>query len=253
MAEKVFFLVDELRIVGEVYYPRQGKKPYPALCLCHGIPAQPPDPADRGYPSLAERFAAEGFLTLIFNFRGAGESEGNLDILGWTHDLEAAIDYLSRLEEVDKNRLSVMGFSGGAAVAVYVAAKEKRISSLIACACPAEFSAFTKGERLQEFIAQCRRVGTIKEDNFPPSPEQWARNFELVSPINWISHISPRPILILHGENDELVSLAHAQRLYDKAGEPKEMVIIPGGEHRLRTNKLAMDTALNWLKKFSGN
>src|SRR4030042_5554926 len=136
--------VDGLRLPGEVYLPENAKRPCPALCLCHGIPSgQPSSSDDRGYPGLAERFCAAGFITLIFSFRGAGLAQGNMDMMGWTRDLEAAIDFLASLKEVDKSRLCLLGSRGGAATSVYVAANDPRISALITFACPAEFGFLT--------------------------------------------------------------------------------------------------------------
>ena len=128
---KVLLESDNLDLVGEVYYPEAVDEPYPAICLCHGIPlGQQHSPGDSGYPGLAQRLCDAGFVTLIFNFRGTGQSQGNLDMLGWTRDLEAAIDFLSSLDEVDKSRLCLLGSSGGAAVSVYVAANDTRVSSV---------------------------------------------------------------------------------------------------------------------------
>lgn len=249
MGTRFNICVDGLMIVGEIYYPLKGQEPFPTLCLCHGIPAVPPDPSDKGYTLLAEQFAEEGFLTCIFNFRGAGESEGNLDLLGWTHDLSAVITYLTHLDAADPSEIALMGFSGGAATAAYVTAYDTRISTLITCACPAEFSKLTTGQGLEAFLDQCRTVGTIKDETFPPSIEEWGAHFQQVSPIEFIDQVSPRPLLIIHGENDELIDPAHAHSLYEKAREPKELVMIPHGEHRLRTNKTAIAAALSWLKK----
>ena len=86
---EVHLKADGLNLVGELYVP-SGNQIHPALCICHGIPATPPDPTDRGYALLAQRFCHAGFTTLIFNFRGTGRSEGNLDILGWSRDLRAS-------------------------------------------------------------------------------------------------------------------------------------------------------------------
>jgi len=252
LGKRISLDVDNLKIVGEIYYPPRAQGPQPALCICHGIPAAPPDPADRGYHLLAERFAQEGFITCIFNFRGAGESEGNLDLLGWTRDLDAVVNYLIGLQGVDGSRISLLGFSGGAAASTYVAAHDQRISALVICACPAEFLIPAAEQNLKMFLRQCRKVGTIKDDNFPPSLEEWGEHFREVSPIDWIGKISPRPLLIIHGDKDQLIDQTHAQRLYDKAKEPKEYILIPGGVHRLRTNDTAMSTALAWLKKVSG-
>lgn len=250
--ERVSLEVDGLRLVAEVHLPG-GQGSHPSLCICHGVPARrTPDPADRGYPVLAERFCSQGFVVLIFNFRGTGESEGNFDILGWTRDLEAAIDYLGRLDVVDKSRLSVMGFSGGALASVYCAAKDGRVSSVVTCACPARFFDISEFSRIEEFLEHCRQVGIIRDSNFPPSVDEWARGFEVVSPLKWIREIAPRPILIIHGNSDQTVDPSHAWELYHKAGKPKDIAIIEGGEHKLRLSEPAMSTALSWLKKVNG-
>ncbi|MDD5093249.1 MAG: alpha/beta fold hydrolase [Dehalococcoidia bacterium] len=251
MAEKFSLDVDNLKIVGEVYYPTQTKERQPALCICHGIPGSSPVLNDRGYPLLAERFANEGFITCIFNFRGCGESGGNLDLLGWTRDLTAVIDYLAQLKKVDRSRIALMGFSGGAAASVYVTAHDKRVFSLIACACPAEF--MLTEERLEAMLQQCRDLRTIRDVGFPPSLKEWGSHFRAVNPIDWIEEVSPRPLLILHGEKDELINPVHAQMLYDKAKAPKELVMVPDGVHRLRTSEPAITAALGWLKKKCGS
>lgn len=240
--------VDGLNLPGEIYLPENSKRPCPALCLCHGIPSgQPASTDDTGYPGLAERFCAAGFITLIFSFRGAGQAQGNLDMLGWTRDLKAAIDYLAGLEEVDKSRLCLLGSSAGAAVSVYVAANDPRVSSLVTFACPAEFSFLTDKKRATATIDHFRSIGVIKDTSFPPSVDDWLNGFSAVSPLKWIDKISPRPLLLIHGDKDDLVPVAHARELYKKAGEPKKLVIIPGAWHRLRLEKEAVNTALDWL------
>ena len=243
---------DGLRLVAELYTPG-GSGPHPGLCICHGVPARrTPDSTDRGYPLLAEMFCSQGFVVLIFNFRGSGESEGNLDMQGWTRDLEAATDYLYGRTEVDKSRLSVMGFSGGAAVSIYRAAKDKRFTSVVSCACPARFFDISEFSRAEEFLEHCRQVGTIRDSDFPPSVEEWARGFEQVSPRLYVQDISPRPVFIVHGDSDETVDPGHAWELYNRAKEPKDIAIIKGGEHKLRLSETAMSTALSWLKKVNG-
>ncbi|MCJ7514370.1 MAG: alpha/beta fold hydrolase [Dehalococcoidia bacterium] len=241
--------VDNLHLPGEIYFPGNSKLSRPALCLCHGIPSgQPASSDDAGYPGLAEKFCAAGFITLIFSFRGAGEAQGNLDMLGWTRDLMAAIDYLAGLEEVDKSRLYLLGSSAGAAVSVYVAANDPRVSSLITFACPAEFSFLTDKKRARATIDHFRTIGVIKDTGFPPSEDEWLNGFSTVSPLKWIDKISPRSLLLIHGEKDDLVPVRHARELFRRAGEPKKLVIIPGAGHRLRLEPEAVSTAVDWLR-----
>jgi dipeptidyl aminopeptidase/acylaminoacyl peptidase len=215
--------VDNLSLPGEVYFPENPRNPSPGLILCHGIPSgQPATSDDAGYPGLAERFCAAGFITLIFNFRGTHGTEGNLDMLGWTRDLEAAIDYLAGLNEVDKSHLCLLGSSAGAAVSVYVAANAPRVSALITLACPAEFDFMTDKNRATATIDHFRSIGVIRDAGFPPSVDNWLAGFSQVAPVKWIDKISPRPLLLIHGDQDDLVPVKHARRLFEKAREPKK-------------------------------
>ena len=238
---------DRLELVGELYVPSVSEV-HPTLCICHGIPASPPDPTDKGYALLAQRFCYAGFTTLIFNFRGAGRSEGNLDILGWTRDLQAALDFLYNLKEVDKTRFCLLGFSGGAAVSVYTAAQDSRVSAVVTCACPADFHSLSQKETPLDSIQRFRQIGAIRDKDFPPSIEDWQKGFEIITPIDWIDKISPRPLLLVHGDADELIPMEHAQKLYRRAKEPKELKIIAAAKHKMRLEKAAMDFVLDWLK-----
>ena len=249
MLTKVIALeVDGINIIGQLYLPDEGKGSFPTVCVCHGIPAHAPDPSNRGYPLLAERICREGFAVFIFNFRGCGASGGNLDILGWTRDLKAVIEHLWTLPQVDRSRLSLLGFSGGAAVSVYVAAQDNRVSPILACACPAEFTSFIEADSPWSLIDHFRSIGTIRDKDFPHSAEEWLNGFRLISPINYVDRIAPRPLLLVHGSKDETLEVSHAHRLYDRAGEPKQIIIIDGAEHRLRQNDRAMTVVIDWLK-----
>jgi uncharacterized protein len=245
--QDVSLTVDGLRLAGQLHIP-SGDAVHPALCICHGIPAGPPDPADRGYALLAERFCRAGFVTLIFNFRGTGQSEGNLDMSGWSRDLKAALDFLHSLERVDSKRLCLLGFSGGAAVSVYTAARDPRVSLLATCACPADFRFLAQRETPAQTIERFRRIGAIREEGFPPSIEEWTQGFEMVTPLNWIDGVAPRPLLLVHGDADDVVPLEHAYMLCQKAREPRELKVIPGGGHRLRVDEAAMAYVMDWLK-----
>ncbi|MBA7673625.1 hypothetical protein ES703_81828 [subsurface metagenome] len=249
MVKKVVLEVDGLSIAGQLHLPGEGvQTPYPTVCVCHGIPAERRDSGDGGYRLLAERICRQGFAVFIFNFRGTGDSGGNIDILGWTRDLKAVVDYLCTSPEVDRTRLSLLGFSGGVAVSIYVAAPDRRVSSVAACACPAEFTFFTKGDEPQSLIDHFRSIGAIRDKDFPHSAEEWFNGFRLVSPIKHVAGIAPRPLLLVHGSKDELVDVSHAHRLYDKAGEPKQLVIVNGAGHKLRQNNRAMTIVTDWLK-----
>ena len=239
--------LEDIKLACQLYLP-VGKPPYPAVCICHGVPAKNSAPDDGGYPLLAEKICQQGFATFIFNFRGTGESGGDFDIMAWTRDLRSAIDYLCTAPEVDRSLLSLLGFSAGAAISIYAAAQDGRISSVAACASPAEFSFFTSADDVQSVIGYFRDLGIIRDKDFPVAAQEWFDGFSLISPIEHIAGIAPRPVLLVHGDKDETVDVSHACELYAKAKEPKQLVLVEGAGHRLRQNDEAMAVVINWLK-----
>ncbi len=76
----IAIVVDNIRLEGKLYIPWHGNVPYPAICICHGLPAGPYNPSESHYPVVAEKCCRAGYVTLIFNFRGAGLSGGDFDI-----------------------------------------------------------------------------------------------------------------------------------------------------------------------------
>jgi len=240
--------VDGISIVGQLLLPDE-KIRYPLVCLCHGAPSgSPPEPGDGGYPALADLFCREGYAACFFNFRGAGDSGGNLDFLGWTRDLQAIVDYLWGLDNIEKTRFYLVGFSAGAAASIYVASKDERISGVAACACPAHFGLFTESGSPQSIIDRYRDIGAIRDDGFPPSLDEWFDNLRQVTPLDYVAGITPRPLLLVHGSNDETVPVDHARSLYEKAGNPKKLVVIKGAGHRLRREDRVIGAILDWLK-----
>jgi fermentation-respiration switch protein FrsA (DUF1100 family) len=223
MIEDLNMKVDGLHILGQLYLPDGPEAPYPAVILCHGVPSGMVDPTDGGYPLLAKPISGAGFAVYTFRFRGTGESEGNFEIAGWTHDLAAAIDYLSELPEIDKSRLALVGFSAGASVSIYAAARDKRIAAVVGCASPADFSAISDTDNSQLTVPYFRKIGIIRDPDFPPSLEAWLNDFRSINALQSVADIAPRPLLLVHARGDKVVPVSSAARLFARAGEPKKM------------------------------
>jgi fermentation-respiration switch protein FrsA (DUF1100 family) len=247
--EAVRLQVDGLALSGQLFLP-QNSSPAPVVCICHGIPATKNyDLVERGYPLLAEAVTAHGYASFLFNFRGTGKSEGNFDIAGWTRDLGAAIDYLMARPEVDRNQLIGLGFSAGAAVSIYVAAHDLRVKAVVSCACPADFNSIALAEKRHFVIGYFRELGIIRDAGFPAQEGEWFSRFSLVSPESSVAAIAPRPLLLVHGTADDVVSQDSVTRLYSKAQEPKQLFLVEGAGHRLRQDPQAMAHVLAWLKQ----
>ncbi len=170
-------------------------------------------------------------------------------MIGWTLDLQATIRFLDNRSTVDRSRIYLMGFSGGAATSAYVAARNRKVAGVVLCACPAEFRKFAGPHRDDFSLDHFRRIGLIRDSGFPLSVDQWLNSFREAAPIRWIDRIAPRPLLILHGADDDLVDVDQARRLYAKARQPKELAIVEGAGHKMRLSDRAMNLALEWLLK----
>ena len=243
-----------ISIRGQLYLPAGSPRGQsPVVILCHGIPRGIPDPKDRGYLPLLEDLVRAGRIAVFFNFRGAGESTGNFDLQGWTRDLREVVNYCYQDRRIDNKRIALWGFSGGAAASVCVAAQDPRVAVVAACACPARFDFWENEGALNYLLEHFRAIGLVRDPDFPPSFPEWREGFVKIAPEKWVAYISPRPLLIVHGDSDETVKVDHAYRLYQAAGDPKEIRIIPGGEHNLRQNPRAVREVLEWLKKIWGD
>jgi len=248
MIRELDLTVDALKIRGQLYLPEKTAPPSPAVILCHGIPSGLADPTDGGYPLLARTISGEGLAVYTFRFRGSGESQGNFDIPGWTRDLRAAVDTVYKQPEIDPKRLALVGFSAGASVSIYVAAQDRRVAAVAACASPADFSSISESAGFQTTLQHFRQIGIIRDPAFPPSLPGWLEGFRSVNALQAIPSISPRPVLLIHAAQDPVVPLSNSERLYQAAGEPRQFIVIPGDEHRLRRSQTAVNCLINWLK-----
>lgn len=257
--EEHTIISDGLRLQGRSCRPEQKQiqqgSSAPLLILCHGIPGasrreqNTAVEEDGGYQALAERCLEEGFHVFHFNFRGAGDSEGNFDLAGWRRDLKAVLDYWEK--EQGMSTFLLWGFSAGGAVSCCVAAADPRIKALVMAAAPAEFFSLFAAQERELFLELMRERGIIRDPAFPAAAGDWLRDIYAASPLFFVHNIHPRPLLLMHGSRDELVHCRHAFRLYKAAGPSAELVILPGGKHQLRRYPPAIDRCLQWLKQLT--
>ena len=238
--------VDGIVIRGKILKSENLPDSAPAVVILHGIPQAKPVPSDPGYLPMAKELASQGFLAVLLSFRGCGESGGNFSILGWAEDLESVIDWLTK--KYSPTGIGLLGFSGGGAIAIYTAARDPRVSAVVAASSPANFDTFGAGAKVEAWLDNFRTIGLIRDPGFPRSVPEWLGEFETVKPVRWVDRISPRPVLIIHGDQDSIVPVPHARELFEKARDPKELFLIKGGPHRLRLEQAAVQKARDWLE-----
>ena len=167
---------------------------------------------------------AEGRDVLAMDFRGHGRSSGLYTFSAKEHaDLEAVLDWT----KVRYQRMSVLGFSLGAAIAINALSRSKTsIQSLVAVSAPASFEEI----EFKWWTSEAMRTGL---DGLEPGAGCRPGNplLKKEQPLANVSSLSPIPILFIHGTRDVIVGVEHSRRLYAAARQPKQLEIIEGGSH----------------------
>jgi putative redox protein len=221
------------------------------VVLSHGFPeaGQKAGAPSYGYPQLATRLAAEtGAVVLTFDFRGTGESEGDFSLRGWRADLASAVQTLRGVAGIE--RLWLVGFAAGGALSICAAGEDPSIAGVAAFAPPAEFG--DDGGDPRRFVAQARASGIIHTRGYPPDPRAWARELMEVRPSELVAKIPPRPLLIVHGANDDVVPVVDARALADAASESSELRVLAGASHILLHDPRAIALLLGWFDRHLG-
>jgi putative redox protein len=219
----------------------------PAVLLAHGYPSDvnAQAVAASALPELADRIASEmGWVAMALAFRGCGGSEGSFSLRGWLDDLLAAVDHLEAEESVSGVWLA--GFGTGGALSICAAAAHPRIRGVAALGSPADFDDWASHPR--RLLEHARDVGMIREPTFPASFEAWARELRDLRAVAAAPQVAPRPMLIVHGSDDDLVPVFDARVIVDAHGDA-ELRIINGAGHRLRHDPRAVAVLLGWLDR----
>jgi alpha-beta hydrolase superfamily lysophospholipase len=197
---------------------------------------------------MVEELVGEGYCCALFNFRGCGLSEGSIDMHGWYEDFSAVVYRIYNTPGIDPSSIHCVAFSAGGAIASKFAAMEKHIQSLLLMATPENFSDILPNDPAA-LRNHFHRIGLIREEHFPPDLTKWYDDFLDLAPAMHLPFISPRPVCIVHGEDDETVPPEHAGRLFAAACHPKKLIMLPQAAHQLRKDPRTLPIIKNWLKQ----
>lgn len=198
------------------------------IVVSHGLGGSGPVTYDR-YRFLS----AAGYHVMVLDHRAHGQSGGRASTLGYleARDVVGAVAYLRTRPDVDPERIGATGCSMGSVVVIGAAAQEPAIRAV------APEAVFADGRELWDRFGYVAVRGTPLHWSWgaPMRALAWLWTGErpaAFQPEALIGQISPRPVLIIQGENDNgACTVADAQRLYAAAGEPKALWIVPGGTH----------------------
>lgn len=189
---------------------KPGSGPWPTILHCHGNAGNVDSHID-----FSSFLTDHGFAVLIFDYRGYGRSSLasglSRDLL--LIDARAALDYLLTRPDVDRERIAAFGVSLGAVFALRLAADRPEVKAICAVSAFSSWSAVA-GDHLPV-------VGPL----LIPSG---------LNPADSARELGAKPLLIVHGDRDEIVNARHAGIIEEAARSGGAVVarfVIPGGDH----------------------
>lgn len=165
--------------------------------------------------SFVSWLPANGFNLFAFDYRGYGKSEGKVSRQGVYEDSVAAVEYIKSRTDIDQNKIILFGQSIGGANALAVAGNN-RFESVVGVAADSAFASY-KGVAM-DHTTLLKPFAALLIGN-------------KLSPENTVQNIAPVPLLLIHGTADRVVPYKHAQMLFEKAGNPKNLWTISNGRH----------------------
>jgi pimeloyl-ACP methyl ester carboxylesterase len=202
------------------FYPPQGKSPFPAVMLCHGITS-----CKDNYTDIAEFLQTEGFAVLAYDCRGHGESGGALDGHAW-QDVGTVLEYLQTRPDVDSDRIALVGSSMGAHNGLRAAAEYPAVRTLVVFN-TAPSALLKEGLLSADYWHHIHLEGGQVRLVLPDYMLYLEQNdiFDLPA------RLMPRPILFIHARDDEFVPYTVSEKLYASAPEGSRLWLLDQGGH----------------------
>ena len=290
MPKPVSFYSEGAKLAGDLFLPQDslpGEK-RAGIVLCTGYMGV----RNLYLPDIAKIIAAAGYVVLTFDYKGWGDSEGppaRLAPYSRVADVQAALSFLAAQPEADAERLGIYGTSYGGATVVFTAAIDQRVKCTVAVVGigngarwmrsvrrPDEyFDLLERGaadrtrrtltgaselversdiliadRQSAELAAAARRLAPGAIDKIPLEfvDDTLAFNPEWV-----VDKIAPRPVLFITSDNDRLAPPDESRALYERAGEPKRLVVLQGfGHYEVYAGEAlrqVMEATLAWYRE----
>lgn len=243
--QKVFYYnSQDNKIAGLLYSP-----PVPAgkvVAVCHGFTGSKEGSGKA--LEMAEEIGQLGWSTFLFDFAGCGESEGSFEKITLSRQIDDLNCALNWLQGKGFLKIVTLGRSFGGTTVICQAARNNTTAGVCAWATPARLDELFTNVSAQEEKGKIILTG---EKGTVYLKKCFFTDLKQYHVANDAARISPRPLLIIHGTNDEVVPPDNAKIIYQAAGEPKQLVWIKGGDHRFtRYYRQVWLAVLEWLAAF---
>lgn len=202
------------------------------------------------FNTIAEMFAEAGFAFIKFNFSFNGttaeeplefadlEAFGNNNFTKELDDLEHVIEWVmaeKQLFKAQTDKISLLGHSRGGGITILKAAEHNNIASLATWAAVADFSRFITGQDIEDWknsgvhFIENTRTGQMMP-LYLQLYHDYFENHERLQIKSAMNRIN-KPVLLVHGTEDETVSISHGQELQRQNPEWARLIVIQGGDH----------------------
>lgn len=207
--------------------------PWPGMVIIHGAGSRKENHAD-----FARLAAGSGWAAIAYDQRGHGESEGEMSP-AVVADAGRIARLLAGTDGVDGGRVCARGSSMGGFVALHAAATDDAVAGVIAI-CPA-------GERmLLDGLRRGRYEMRADLDALVP----WLEEHDLRDAVGLLG---AKPLVLLHARGDDQVPADYSEELYQRASDPRKLIVVPGGHHRsVQHDAELQSAALRWLERSLG-
>ena len=138
------------------------------------------------------------------------------------------------------------GFGTGGAMAINAASRSNLFAGVAAVSPPSDFNDWIAEP--QDLLDYARKVGVIRDEQFPQDIEQWARELEQIQTTIAAENMAGKPLLLVHGSDDRVVPSFDARVIADAHGEAA-LRIIDGATHRLRFDPRTTAVLIGWLDR----
>jgi dipeptidyl aminopeptidase/acylaminoacyl peptidase len=177
--------------------------------------------------SLVPAFHQAGYHVLLFSYRGHALSDGRRGAFTYgdaeSRDVDAAVRFLSETKEI--GQIGVIGHSAGAVSAILSAARNPLVGAVIAVApftCVSDVWYTSRPKLVPAFILDWALWVAENLRGF---------DREDVCPLKVVDQVAPRPLLIIHGTNDQRITQEQVQSLFAAAQAPKTLWLVEGASH----------------------
>ena len=257
MIEKDFYFKNRSnkKLSATIHIP-DGRGPFPALVICHGFKRD----KNQIIPlTLSRNLSVNKFVALRFDFENCGQSEGsfeNLTINQQIEDTYSALDYIEKVDFVDKSKIGLAGLSLGGGIAISAAVNDKRVKTLVAFSPIMRFSKIITKHFDEKGIEEWRKRGITQFYDQGRDRHWKLKNSFLEDCLNTdatpLAEKITIPSLLIQGDMDQAVSLKDNIAFFERVKE-KEVLIVKNCDHQYRQIDglhQAIQKATGWFIKY---